>query len=140
VPVPAPILDSTQPDLVSAKEILARLERYAEAQRSAPRPVAPAPSAAAYPSTSLDVLPSKVQRSRFDPATADLFPYDLTASILSCAVTIMACISLGRPIALFVTAVLIVAGEIARRRRWFPSLGVNLVIGAVVGLIFVLTA
>jgi len=33
VPVSSPILDSSEPDLPTAQEILARLERYAAAQR-----------------------------------------------------------------------------------------------------------
>jgi hypothetical protein len=104
---------------------------------------APTPAVAAtiaYPDWSLDVLPSRVRRARFDPATVDLFPYDLAASIVGCAATILAYVSLGLPIAVVITAALVAGGEGARRRRWFPSLGLNLVIGTIVGLLFVFTA
>jgi hypothetical protein len=154
--VSAPILDSRQPDLTPADlapavEILARLERYAEAHRSAtptaeaspaPEP-APAPITAAtlaYRDFTLDVLPSKTHKSRFDPSTLDLFPYDLSAAIIGCALTILAYVSFGLPLAIVITATLVVSGESARRRRWFPSLGLNLVIGTIIGLLFVFTA
>ena len=150
----APILDSRQPDfpppdLAPAVEILARLERYAAAHRSAtaapetePEPE-PEPITAAtltYRDFTLDVLPSKTHKSRFDPSTIDLFPYDLSAAIIGCALTILAYVSFGLPIAIVITAALVVGGEGARRRRWFPSLGLNLVIGTIIGLLFVFTA
>jgi len=154
--VSAPILDSRQPDfppadLAPAVEILARLERYAAAHRSAtvaPEAEAeaqpePAPITAAtltYRDFTLDVLPSKTHKSRFDPSTIDLFPYDLSAAILGCALTILAYVSFGLPIAIVITAALVTGGEGARRRRWFPSLGLNLVIGTIIGLLFVFTA
>jgi hypothetical protein len=134
VPVSAPILGSSEPDLTAARDILARLERYAATHR------APATVAETYPITTLDVLPTKVPRNRFSPATVDLFPYDLIATIVGCAVTILGYVSFGRPIALAITGVLAVVGVEARRRRWFPALGVNLVIGLAVGLIFVFTS
>ena len=133
MPVSPPLLESSEPDLGRAQEILARLERYAATHR------APATVAETYPVTTLDVLPSKAAK-RFDPATIDLFPYDLLATIFGCAATILAYIALGRPIALAVTAALAVVGVEARRRHWFPALGVNLVIGLVAGLVFVFTA
>jgi hypothetical protein len=154
--VSAPILDSRQPDLppadlTPAVEILARLERYAAAHRSAPAaPEAepePEPAAAAvtaatlsYRDFTLDVLPSKTHKSRFDPSTIDLFPYDLSAAIIGCALTILAYVSFGLPVAVVITAALVTGGEGARRRRWFPSLGLNLIIGTVIGLLFVFTA
>jgi hypothetical protein len=158
--VSAPILDSRQPDftpadLAPAVEILARLERYAAAQRSttvAPealpepereREPEPAPITAAtltYRDFTHDVLPSRTHKSRFDPSTLDLFPYDLSAAIIGCALTILAYVSFGLPIAIVITAALVIGGESARRRRWFPSLGLNLVIGTIIGLLFVFTA
>jgi len=134
VPVSSPILDSSEPDLPTAQEILARLERYAAAQRP------PATIEETYPVTSLDVLPTKVHRKRFDPATVDLFPYDLFATIVGCAATILSYVSFGRPIALVITGILAVVGIESRRRHWFPALGVNLLLGLVAGLIFVFTA
>ena len=154
----APILDSRQPDFPPADrgpavEILARLERYAAAHRSttvapesSPEPEpepAPEPITAAtltYRDFTHDVLPSKTHKSRFDPSTLDLFPYDLSAAIIGCALTILAYVSFGLPIAIVITAVLVIGGESARRRRWFPSLGLNLVIGTIIGLLFVFTA
>jgi hypothetical protein len=147
--VPSPILDSREADLASdelasAREILARLERYAASQRTVSQEAdavdAPVDATLAYPATTLDVLPSRVHRSRINPATMDLFPYDLAASIVGCAATILAYIAFGLPIALFITAGLVAGGESARRKRWFPSLGVNLIIGTIIGLIFVFTA
>ena len=132
-----PILDSRQPDLATAKDILARLERYAAANRPPAPPVSPE---TAYPITSLDVLPAKSPRKTFSPATADLFPFDLLASILGCAATIVAYMYFGRPAALVITAFLAVGSELARRRRWFPSVCINLMIGLVAGVIFAFTA
>jgi hypothetical protein len=74
---------------------------------------------------------------RLDPATVDLFPYDLIAAVVGCAATILARIFLARPAALVFAAALIVSGSWARQQRWFPSAGLNLVIGAVVGLLLV---
>ena len=78
--MPSPILDSKQPDLASAKELLARLERCAQAYRSTPREsrpyIAPGPSilAAAVPTIVVDDFqPHDVRRNRLDPATADLW-------------------------------------------------------------------
>jgi hypothetical protein len=134
VPVSSPIVDSSEPDFSDAKAVLARLERYAAEHRP------PATIEETYPVTTLDVLPTKVHRKRLDPATVDLFPYDLIATIVGCALTILSCASFGRPVALAITGVLAVIGIEARRRHWFPALGVNLVIGLVAGLIFVFTA
>ena len=167
------MLRSQEIDLAAAKDILARLERYAASVRTAPRdplsaPDAPAPkhpmAAPTAPPTD-DILPvaspwayprrpdvrtaelpdiepqtAETRRKRINPATADLFPYDLAASIVACALTIIAYISFGRPVAVGVTAVLAVAGECMRRFRWFPSIGVKILIGAVAGLVLVFTA
>jgi hypothetical protein len=170
--VSAPILHSQEIDLAAAKDILARLERYAASVRTAPRdprtaPAAPPPK---HPMATAnaprdDLLPVAVpwpyprrpdarrtelsqterqtaapKRRRINPATADLFPYDLAASIVASALTILAYISFGRPVAIGVTVVLAVAAECMRRFRWFPSIGVKLLIGTVVGLVLVLTA
>jgi hypothetical protein len=139
VPVPAPILDSRQTEVGSPQEILARLERYAATRRSEMRE-AHVPVPLRYSDVTLDVLPSKLRKHRLDPSTIDLFPFDLVASIVGCAATIAAYMTFGLPIAVVLTAALVVGGEGARRRRWFPSLGVNLIIGTVVGLLFVFTA
>jgi len=93
-----------------------------------------------YSDVTLDVLPSKVRKHRLDPSTVDLFPFDLIASIVGCAATILAYVTFGMPIAVVLTAALVAAGEEARRRRWFPSLGVDLIVGTLVGLLFVFTA
>jgi hypothetical protein len=169
--VSAPMLDA-EFDLAAAKDILARLERYAASVRSLPRDSAPAPVGAPpkHPlatttAAPVDSLPAKVpwkqygqpaiqplefppidthiprrRRARIDPATADLFPYDLTASIVACAVTIVAYVSFGRPVAVAATIALAVAGEWMRRVRWFPSIGGKLLIGTAVGLLLVFTA
>ena len=42
---------------------------------------------------------SEARRFRIDPATVDLFPYDLAASIVACALTIMVNIAFNRPAA-----------------------------------------
>lgn len=166
-PVSAPILDA-EIDLASAKEILARLERYAASVRSVPRepPAAPAPKhpmaaratppddllpvASPWPYKQSDVrktgLPktetqvSRDQKKRIDPAAVDLFPYDLAASIMTCALTITAYISYGRPVAVGVTIAIAAAGESMRRFRWFPSIGVKFLIGTLCGLVLVFTA
>jgi hypothetical protein len=170
--VPAPTLRSQEIDLAAAKDILARLERYAASVRTAPRdplspPAAPAPKhPMAVPTAPPrdDILPVAVPWAyarrpdvrttevpqadshtvetprRIDPATVDLFPYDLAASIVACALTIMAYISFGRPVAVGVTVVLAVAGECMRRFRWFPSIGVKILIGTLAGLVLVFTA
>jgi len=54
--------------------------------------------------------------------------------------TIMAYISFGRPVAIALTAALAAFGEAARRLRWFPSVGVNVIIGTLAGVLFVITA
>jgi hypothetical protein len=165
-------------ELAYAKEILARLERYAAATRSAagaapaaappPPPVAPLPppppkhpmATATAPRD--DILPTSVpyprtdgpptqppeperdaserRRFRIDPATIDLFPYDLAASIVACALIIVVNIAFNGPVAVVFAAALAGAGEWMRRTRWFPSVGVKLMIGTVVGLVLVLTA
>ena len=157
-PVSSTSLDSREPDLASAREILARLERYVAIQRAAnaeagvatptvasPVATTPAPAAPAVATHAAVALPNADEhlprpRRRLQPATIDLFPYDLSASVVGCALTIMAYISFGRPIALAVTVGLIVLGSGLRLRRWFPSVGVNLVIGTIVGILFVFTA
>jgi hypothetical protein len=170
--VPAPMLRSQEIDLAAAKDILARLERYAASVRTAPRdphstPDAPTPKhpMAAPTAPHDDILPvaapwayarrpdvrttappetgrqtTAMPRKRINPATADLFPYDLAASIVACALTIMAYMSFGRPVAVGVTVALAVAGECMRRFLWFPSIGVKILIGTVAGLALVFTA
>jgi len=157
--VPSPILDAREPEL-SAKDILARLERYAAAYRSSgqdspARPVAPTISRTSFapmPTVRItervaptlapptDDFQPHTRRSRVDPATADLFPYDLAATIVGCVATILAYRFVGGPFALALTLGLLAAGESARRWRWFPSAGVNLMIGVVAGAILVFTA
>ena len=141
----SPILDSREPNLASAKDILARLERYAAAHRSAL--VAPSGVAAsvrlleapAVVTTTIidDFQPHEVHRHRIDPATIDLFPYDLTTSVMGCIATIVAFLWLPVAAAFGVTVALMVGGESTRRLRWFPSVGVNLMIGVVAGAILV---
>ena len=142
---------SREPDIASAQEILTRLERYVEAQRAAlaeqtPDVAPAAPPAPGPPSiitdASVDASDEHLPRPRhrLHPATVDVFPYDLTASVAGCTATILAYVSFGRPIALGVTAVLFAIGAAMRSRRWFPTVGVNLFIGTVVGLIVVFTA
>ena len=165
----APILDSKDFDLAAARDVLARLERYAASVRGEVRsplaaPAAPAPKhpmAAAtlqrpdvrnaplpWPhlqetdvrrarSPESENLKPGTHRRRINPATADLFPYDLSASIVACALIIMAYISVGRPLAIAATAAIAVGGELMRRFRWFPSVGVKLLIGTVFGLVLV---
>jgi hypothetical protein len=159
-------LDSRASETAAALEILTRLEKVAELRRAVatataartvappvptpevptpevptpevPTPEVPTPevmAAEAVPSSD-EHLPHRGRRA----STIDLFPYDLAASIVGCALTIMACIALGRAAAFALTALLVGVGELLRRRRWFPSLGVNLVIGTAVGLIFVLVS
>lgn len=117
-------LDPRPAAVGSAQDILERLERYA-AVRRAVRVVAPVPPPASH---------------RLDPATVDLFPYDLIAAVVGCAATILASIIFARPAALVFAATLIVSGTWARQQRWFPSAGLNLVIGAVVGLVLVVVS
>ena len=56
------------------------------------------------------------------------------------ALIIMAYISFGRPVAVAATVVIAAAGEWMRRFRWFPSVGVKLLIGTLAGLLLVFTA
>jgi hypothetical protein len=145
--VSSPTLDSRQPEL-SASDILARLERYAAAHRSSSSPrVAVAPTvrlldnaAATLEPPTDDFQPHARRLRRLDPATADLFPYDLAATIVGCVATILAYRYLAGPFALAITFGLLAGGESARRRRWFPSAGVNLLIGVVAGAVLVFTA
>jgi hypothetical protein len=113
----------------SAQDILERLERYAAARHERAATGAPLPPVAAAP----PVHP-------FDAATVDLFPYDLVATVVAAAVTILTSVASALPAALAVAAGLIGFGEWSRRARWFPSVGVNLVIGAVVGAVLVLVS
>ena len=162
----APILDSREFDLAAAKDILARLERYAASVRTAaPASAPPKHPMATTSAPRADPLPAKVpwkqygqpyvqplefppadthiprrRRPRINPATADLFPYDLAASIAACAVTIIAYISFGRPVAVGATIGLAAAAEWMRRARWFPSIGGKLLIGTIAGLLLVFTA
>jgi len=119
--VPVSTLERNPVVVGSAQDILERLERYAATHR-APR-VASAPPAPAR---------------RFDPATVDLFPYDLAATIIGCAATILAGIAFARPLTLLFVGGLAVAGEWSRRTRWFPAVGTNLLLGTAIGLLLVL--
>jgi hypothetical protein len=157
------MLDSRDPDLEFAKEILARLERYAATVRAAN--AAPAPRPDARPTDGLppdlpwlhipqpatrsidDQLPTLSQpstqrrsapRRRIDPATVDLFPYDLGASIITCALTVFAFAAVGVGFGVIVTVALVGGGVAARQLRYFPSVGVKSLIGTVVGLVLVL--
>jgi hypothetical protein len=128
--VPVTTLERRAPAVGSAQDILERLERYAAARRAAravpaPRLVPASPVAPVH---------------RFDAATIDLFPYDLIATIVGAASTILASIVFAVPVALAFAGGLALSGEWARRRRWFPSVGVNLVIGVVLGTILVLVS
>jgi hypothetical protein len=138
--VSATTLDSRELDLAAAKELLARLERYAATHRPAPRLVPAAGPALAAPALAPASVDVAAPRRWVRPTSVDLFPYDLVGVIAGCAATITAYISLGRPVALAVTAGLAVAGESARRLRWLPSLGVNLLVGTLAGVILVFTA
>jgi hypothetical protein len=122
--VPASTLERRPAAVGSAQDILERLERYAAARRGA------------------RVLPAApvVPAHRFDAATVDLFPYDLIAAIVGCAATILASVVVARPVALVCAAALVALGAWSRRERWFPSAGVNLVIGALVGLVLVVVS
>ena len=130
------MLDSRDPAAISPEEVLARLERYVAEHRAPSPPSAPFVPGEAATET---FLPD-ARRPHRRLATIDLFPYDLLASIAGCAATIMAYVSFGRPVAFAVTGALAATGELVRRRRWFPSLGVNLVVGTLAGLLFVFTA
>ena len=77
-------------------------------------------------------------RRRFDPATVDLFPYDLAAAIVTCALTVFAFAALGSVMGVIVTVALIAAGVCARLFRYFPSAGGKALIGVAVGLLLVL--
>jgi hypothetical protein len=123
--VPVTTLERSPVAVGSAQDILERLERHAAARRA----VRAAPAAAA-------AEPAR----RFDAATVDLFPYDLIAAVIGCAATILTSIVLARPVALACAAGLIVCGAWARQRRCFPAVGVNLVIGAIVGLVLVVAS
>jgi hypothetical protein len=123
---------AAQPDL-DATEILARLERYAAHVRSLPAPVAAQPDV--YLPT---VTRPERRRGRIDPATVDLFPYDLAAAIVSCALTVLAFALLGGTGGLVAAIALIATGVAARQLRYFPSVGVKLLDGTLVGLVLVL--
>ena len=163
------MLDSRDPDLETAKEILARLERYAAKVRAsggmptanvaaAPPMYAPPtapPSAAELPWLHIpqaatrqldDQLPTLSQpttqrrsapRRRIDPATVDLFPYDLAASIIACALTVFAFAASGAVLGVLMTVALVVGGVAARQFRYFPSVGVKTLIGTAFGLLLV---
>jgi hypothetical protein len=127
--VPATTLERDPVVVGSAQDLLERLERYTALHRArvatgaSPPPVTPATPA-----------------HRFDPATVDLFPYDLFATIVAAAATIVVSIALTLPVALVFAAGLVGLGEWSRRARWFPSVGINLVLGAVVGAVLVLVS
>jgi len=123
--VPATTLERSPVAVGSAQDILERLERYAAARRDI-QVVATAPVAQPV--------------HRFDAATVDLFPYDLIAAVIGCAATILVSVVLARPAAIVFAVALIGLGAWARQHRWFPSVGVNLVIGALVGLLLVVVS
>jgi hypothetical protein len=125
--VPVTSLERSSAAVGSAQDILERLERYAAARRAA-RVV-----------TGDGLLPSAPVH-RFDAATVDLFPYDLLATIVGAALTILTSIVFARPLALVFAVGLVGLGEWSRRSRWFPSVGVNLVLGAIVGAVLVLVS
>ncbi len=150
-----PMVTSKQPDLDHAKEILARLERYAARVRAlpsetpdAPRPIASPPKhpmatptvlTVAQPDVYLPTVTKPERRpARIDPATVDLFPYDLAAAIVACAITVFAFAVFGGPVGLVAAIGLIGAGVAARQFRYFPSVGVKLLAGTLVGLVLVL--
>ena len=122
--MPATTLERKSVAVGSAQDILERLERYAAARRTV-RVLPPAPIGSSH---------------HFDPATVDLFPYDLLAAVIGCAATILASIVLAQPAALLFAAALNGLGVWARQRHWFPSVGANLVIGALVGLLLVVVS
>jgi hypothetical protein len=169
------MLDSRESDLEFAKEILARLERYAARVRAGtiepPAPASPPPKHPMATATAprSDQLPSELPwlhlpqsdahrlddqlptqappathhrrtttRRRIDPATVDLFPYDLAAAIVTCALTVFAFAALGTVAGVIVTVALVAAGICARQYRYFPSAGVKALIGVAVGLLLVL--
>jgi hypothetical protein len=165
------MLDSRESDLEFAKEILARLERYAAKVRAGtiepPAPAAPPPKhpmatgTATAPRPDLpwlhipqsdtrrldDQLPTqapptahhrRATRRRIDPATVDLFPYDLAAAIITCTLTVFAFAALGSVVGVIATVALVAAGVCARQYRYFPSVGVKGLIGVAVGLLLVL--
>jgi hypothetical protein len=142
--VPATTLD--RPIAIgSAQDILARLERYAAAQRAAwsvapAFPRVPPPVVRAQPAPRAGVHPLRIGPALLDAASVDLFPYDLAATVAGCAATILASIAFARPLALLCAAGLALSGEWARRYRWFPSVGTNLILGTAVGVVLVLTA
>ena len=127
--VPTTTLECDQIAVGSARDLLERLERYTAVLRARVDAGAPPP-----PIT--PVTPAR----RFDPATVDLFPYDLFATIVAAAATIVVSIALTLPVALVFAAGLVGFGEWSRRARWFPSVGINLVLGAVVGAVLVLVS
>jgi hypothetical protein len=124
--VPVSTLERDPVVVGSAQDILERLERYAATHR--PPRVIP------------DAAPVTAPAHRFDPATVDLFPYDLAAAIIGCAATILASVAFARPLALLFVGGLAVASEWSRRTRWFPGVGTNLLLGTAIGLVLVLTA
>jgi hypothetical protein len=121
--VPVTALERTPVAVGSAQDILERLERYAAVHR-ARRAVAP--------------IARPVHR--FDAATVDLFPYDLLAAVLGCAAADLPSIVLAQPAALGFAVGLVGSGAWARRSHWVPSVGVNLVIGTLVGLLLVVVS
>ncbi len=128
--MPATTLERNAVAVGSAQDLLERLERYAAVRRARVGSVAPPTPA---------VAPAPPVR-RFDPSTVDLFPYDLVASIIGAASTILVSVAFALPVALVFAAGLAGCGEWARRARWFPSVGVNLVLGAIVGAVLVLVS
>jgi hypothetical protein len=123
--VPVTTLERNPVAVGSAQDILERLERYAAGHRAV---------------RAVPTVPVAEPADRFDAATVDLFPYDLIAAVIGCAATILASIVLARPAAMVFAAGLIVCGAWARQHRFFASVGVNLVIGAIVGLVLVVAS
>jgi hypothetical protein len=127
--VPATTLERTPTAIGSAQDILERLERCAGARRARG-----AVGALRMPAAPVERV------HRFDPATVDLFPYDLLAMIAAAAATIVVGIVFVLPLALGFAAALLAFGAWSRHARWFPGVGTNLVIGAVVGAVLVVVS
>ena len=68
---------------------------------SAPRPLRPPPTTSSRTRAAVGI----------DPATADLFPYDLAATIVGCVATILAYRFFAGPLALVITLALLAGGE-----------------------------
>ena len=138
--MPATTLERGPVAVGSAQDILERLERYAAIRRAAASRPTGGPTVVVEPAVLATAGPAPRTGGMLhgiDAATIDLFPYDLAATIIGCAATILASIAFARPLALLVAAGLLTSGEWARRHRWFPSVATNLLIGTIVGIVLV---